>query len=62
MKYCSYSDVTSVYSLNSRKLPGRFSYGLDEQLRTKLTKSMREKFRHKAEIGTLSAYAFSFLF
>jgi len=26
MKYCNYRDVTSVYSLNSRKLPGRFSY------------------------------------
>ena len=26
MKYCNYHDVTSVYSLNSRKLPGRFSY------------------------------------
>ena len=24
--YCNYHDVTSVYSLNSRKLPGRFSY------------------------------------
>lgn len=32
-----------------------------EQLRTKLTKSMREKFRHEAEIGTLSAYVFFFL-
>jgi len=28
MKYCSCRDVTSVYSLNSRKLPGCFSYGL----------------------------------
>ena len=27
-----------------------------EQLRTKLTKSTRENFRHEAEIGTLSAY------
>ena len=26
MKYCKDRDVTSVYSLNSRKLPGRFSY------------------------------------
>ena len=26
MKYCNYRDVTSVYSLNSQKLPGHFSY------------------------------------
>jgi len=32
MKYCNYRDVTSVYSLNSRKLPGRFSYGLGTRL------------------------------
>jgi len=32
MKYCNYSDITSVYSLNSRKLPGRFSYGLGTRL------------------------------
>jgi len=32
MKYCNYHDVTSVYSLNSRKLPGRFSYGLGTRL------------------------------
>ena len=32
MKYCNYCDVTSVYSLNSRKLPGRFSYGLGTRL------------------------------
>ena len=25
MKYCNYRDITSVYSLNSWKLPGRFS-------------------------------------
>jgi len=27
MKYYNYRDVTSLYSLNSRKLPGRFSCG-----------------------------------
>ena len=32
MKYCDYRDVTSVYSLNSRKLPGHFSYGLGTKL------------------------------
>ena len=32
MKYCNYHDVTSVYSLNSWKLPGRFSYGLGTRL------------------------------
>ena len=34
MKYCNYMyrDVTSVYSLNSRKLPGRFSHGLGTRL------------------------------
>ena len=32
MKYCNYRDVTSVYSLNSRKLPGHFSYGLGTRL------------------------------
>jgi len=32
MKYCNYCDVTSVYSLNSRKLPGHFSYGLGMRL------------------------------
>jgi len=32
MKYCNYRDITSVYSLNSRKLPGRFSYGLGMRL------------------------------
>ena len=31
-----------------------------EQLRLKLTKSMREKFRHEAEIATLSAYVVDF--
>ena len=32
MKYCNYRDITSVYSLNSRKLPGHFSYGLGTRL------------------------------
>ena len=32
MKYCNYRDVTSVYSLNSQKLPGRFSYDLGTRL------------------------------
>ena len=27
-RYCNYLDITSVYSLNSQKLPGRFSHGL----------------------------------
>ena len=30
--YCNCHDVTSVYSLNSWKLPGRFSYGLGTRL------------------------------
>jgi len=32
MKYYNYRDVTSVYSLNSRKLPGRFFYSLGTRL------------------------------
>ena len=32
LKSCNYRDVTSVYSLNSRKVPGRFSYGLRMRL------------------------------
>ena len=32
MNYCNYRDVTSVYSLNSWKLPGRFFYGLGTRL------------------------------
>ena len=28
MRYCNYCDVISVYSLNSQKLPGCFSYSL----------------------------------
>ena len=32
MKYCNYCDVTSIYSLNSRKLSGRFSYDLGMRL------------------------------
>jgi len=34
MKYCNYRDVTSTYSLNSQKLPGRFSYSLGTRLHT----------------------------
>ena len=32
MKYCNCHDVTSVYSLNSWKLPGCFSYSLGTRL------------------------------
>ena len=32
MKYCNYCDVTSIYSLNSRKLSGRLSYNLGMRL------------------------------
>ena len=32
MKYCNYRDVTSVYSLNWQKLPGRFFCGLGTRL------------------------------
>jgi len=32
MKYCNCSDVTSIYSLNLQKLPGRLSYGLGMRL------------------------------
>ena len=32
MRYCNYRDVTSVYSLNSQKLPGCFYYGLGMRL------------------------------
>jgi len=32
MKHCNCRDVTFVYSLNSRKLPGDFSYGLETRL------------------------------
>ena len=32
MRYCNYCDVTSIYSLNSQKLTGRFSYDLGMRL------------------------------
>jgi len=32
MNYYNYRDVTSAYSLDSRKFPGRFSYGLGMRL------------------------------
>ena len=31
--YCNCRDVTSIYSLKSRKLPGHFPYGLGTRLR-----------------------------
>jgi len=51
MNYYNYCDVTSAYSLDSRKFPDHFSYGLV----TRLAKHMPElKFYHcsqKAEMA-----------
>jgi len=32
MKYCNYWNIISVYSMNSQKLPGCFSYSLGMRL------------------------------
>jgi len=54
MKYCNCRDVTSVYSLNSRKLPGRFSYGLGTRLEPwKMPMSCWVPWTH---VGTLIHY------
>jgi len=50
MKYCDYRDVTSVYSLNSRKLPGRFSYGLGTRLEVEVVLSIALGFHRESRV------------
>ena len=51
MKYCNYRDDTSVYSLNSWKFPGRFSYGLGTRLGVTMTNLEPERATFQFQIG-----------